>query len=556
MEAIITQNQEYFDSNHEIKDKTLAHSIVGVKDDDLKKLSKYVLKHIETVIRLPLPGYDECCRMSMENRYFWSACKIPLNLGLDIETRETFVNMETTSHRVPRTWVPDINDEVEQYGGDDASLNDGFQFYSFTRESENKDYDKDGESDVDYDRESDVDSDTESDVDYDRQSDVDSDTESDVGSDTESDVDYDRQSDVDSDTESNVDSDTESDVDSDTKSDVSSDRDSDVDYDRQPDVDSDRDSDVDSDGESNLGFDRESDIDSDREYDVGTDRDSGRVSNTSFECSENDYAKNTRVVSDGSISEDVGSKNTTVYEGIMKCDGNLQQYMSMYEKNNIYLDLPYHEDLGKAATVRELMSYAARNLTDAADVGLQDTDRLILRSEDNEESQDISGAQVGHEFSLNHLDSFQEEPLQRSLGAIITGDGAPVEISHRIKDEESSTGKTIFDNVTFLLSGFHTKLEFYRMKSKLTEEFWGYFVSKWRTSALEMKWIMEPSDPNDLENELPQYIAAHYRAASYCLQKKKGSTETISVTEVRMFLFFCQLIYYIGLSHLGMYLRR
>ena len=231
----------------------------------------------------------------------------------------------------------------------------------------------------------------------------------------------------------------------------------------------------------------------------------------------------------------------------------------MYEKNNIFLDIPYHEDLGKVATVRELMNYAAGNLTDAHDgyiYGQQDTDRLILRSEDNEESKDISDDQVGLELSLNHVDSFQEESLQRSLGGIITGDGAPVEISHRIKDEVSSNGDTIYNNVIFLLSGFHAKLEFYRMKSKLTEEFWGYFVSKWRNSAQEMKWIMEPSDPNDLEDELPQYIAAHYRAASYCLHKKKGSTGTISVTEVRISLFFCQLIYYIGLSYLGMYLRR
>ena len=58
------------------------------------------------------------------------------------------------------------------------------------------------------------------------------------------------------------------------------------------------------------------------------------------------------------------------------------------------------------------MKYAAWNLTDADDgyiYGQQDTDRLILRSEDNEESKDISDDQVGLEFSLNHVDSFQEE---------------------------------------------------------------------------------------------------------------------------------------------------
>ena len=129
--------------------------------------------------------------MSKENRYFWTACRIPMNLGLDIESNEALVDMETTSHRVPRTWVPDIDDEVEECDVDDTNFEDGFQFYSFTsglKEPENKESDEgsDRNSDANSVGESDVDSNGECSLHY--ESIVDSDKVS--SSDSESDIDF------------------------------------------------------------------------------------------------------------------------------------------------------------------------------------------------------------------------------------------------------------------------------------------------------------------------------------------------------------------------------
>ena len=50
-----------------------------------------------------------------------------------------------------------------------------------------------------------------------------------------------------------------------------------------------------------------------------------------------------------------------------------------------------------------------------------------------------------------------------------------------------------------------------------------------------MEWVKDPAYPNDYKDELPQYMAAHYRAAAFCLQKKKGTNATINAVEVSAF---------------------
>ena len=160
--------------------------------------------------------------------------------------------------------------------------------------------------------------------------------------------------------------------------------------------------------------------------------------------------------------------------------------------------------------MRAIMDYAHRTLGHVIDpyvYGQEESVDLVLLEEGAEDGDTVNDDDYGGTI-------FLEEPLQKSLDIIITGDGAPVEMAARIKDAAFSNNDSKYEKVQFLLGGFHAKLEQYRKKSQLSQEFWGFFVSKWRKSAQEMKWIMDPADPNDLEEELPQYIAGHYRAAS------------------------------------------
>lgn len=151
-------------------------------------------------------------------------------------------------------------------------------------------------------------------------------------------------------------------------------------------------------------------------------------------------------------------------------------------------------------------------------------------------SQEENQEHVGDDSELVDDSKIYMDKPPQEIGAIITGDGAPVEISHRIKDAEAAKGSKIYENCQFLPGGFHANLEIYRMKNKLSQDIFGFFVGKWRSGGA-IKWIMEPSDPNDLENELYQYVAAHYCAAAFCLKKInsiENDGDRISPVDVNM----------------------
>jgi hypothetical protein len=77
----------------------------------------------------------------------------------------------------------------------------------------------------------------------------------------------------------------------------------------------------------------------------------------------------------------------------------------------------------------------------------------------------------------------------------------------------------------------HLALELHRIRGRFFEDAFGFFVSKWRPTPGRQKWIMEPADPNDLLEELYEYILAHYRCAADCLAEKVNCDE-VSPVEV------------------------
>lgn len=164
------------------------------------------------------------------------------------------------------------------------------------------------------------------------------------------------------------------------------------------------------------------------------------------------------------------------------------EYKTIYEKNNMFLDVPLHDDLAKVSVVRGIMDYALR-----VNKGIEQSYLF-----NNAGEQDV------------------ELPVQQIL-IPMCGDGSPVEASHRIKDADRASGSNKYEKIQFFPGGFHFLLELHRMRGKFFGDVFGLFVNKWRPSAGKMKWIMEPSDPNDVQMELPDYILAHYRCALDCL---------------------------------------
>ncbi len=59
--------------------------IVGILLQDYGLLTKYVLSHMQTALKLKLPGNKDCERLDTGgSNGRWPHCKIPMNLGMNL----------------------------------------------------------------------------------------------------------------------------------------------------------------------------------------------------------------------------------------------------------------------------------------------------------------------------------------------------------------------------------------------------------------------------------------------------------------------------------------
>jgi hypothetical protein len=115
---------------------------------------------------------------------------------------------------------------------------------------------------------------------------------------------------------------------------------------------------------------------------------------------------------------------------------NSREYKTLYERNQMCCDLAFHGDLAKQEVVRSYMDYALR----------------VTKNEQNI-------------LEIND-DTDDEEPPVNNIFIPMTGDGSPVEASHRIKDADKASGENKYENVRFFPGGFHFALEQHRMRGR------------------------------------------------------------------------------------------
>jgi hypothetical protein len=123
------------------------------------------------------------------------------------------------------------------------------------------------------------------------------------------------------------------------------------------------------------------------------------------------------------------------------------EYKTLYERNNMFLDVPLHDDLAKVSVVKGIMDYALR----------------ANSKEDQEQSSLVA--------------STDDELPVRKIMIPMCGDGSPVEASHRIKDADRSSGSNRYEKLQFFPGGFHSLLELHRMRGKFFADIFGLFVS-------------------------------------------------------------------------------
>jgi len=67
---------------------------------------------------------------------------------------------------------------------------------------------------------------------------------------------------------------------------------------------------------------------------------------------------------------------------------------------------------------------------------------------------------------------------------------------------------------------FHAGMKLHNCNGMVFENILFKLMSVWRSSEAKVRCILFPFDPRQLENELPQYITAHYRSAFlYCWEE-------------------------------------
>ena len=97
-----------------------------------------------------------------------------------------------------------------------------------------------------------------------------------------------------------------------------------------------------------------------------------------------------------------------------------------------------------------------------------------------------------------------------------------------------------FCGKTYAFPGaFHSCLKLHNCCGLMFSNFLSHFFAAWRDTPNKVKWILYPSDPRQLESELPYYIQAHYRSAFVWLWEYKGGPATAtrpSASEVHRYM--------------------
>lgn len=183
-----------------------------------------------------------------------------------------------------------------------------------------------------------------------------------------------------------------------------------------------------------------------------------------------------------------------------------QMTLTNYDANNVMVDRPIELDLNSKEAVESLMEY-----------GLQ-----LLKK--------VVGAEVRDEEWAG------VEKIMNEYGVALLGDGNPTYMMNNLLREKDDVygGK-----IRSFFGGFHLMLESHRKRGDLfAKAHLEDFFSSWRTSEGQLKWVMNPGDPNQINAELVMYVLGIYVSAMRSLLKLRRDAQgpeadlSVSATDV------------------------
>jgi hypothetical protein len=134
----------------------------------------------------------------------------------------------------------------------------------------------------------------------------------------------------------------------------------------------------------------------------------------------------------------------------------------------------------------------------------------------------------GSEIKDDEWKNISTKPLIDEYGVALCGDGNPTFIMNNLikKKEEEYAGK-----IAPYFGGFHLVLEGHRKRGSLFgKSHMEDFFSSWRTSEGQLKWVLNPGDPNQIDTELGMYVLGIYVSAVRAVIKHKGPGTAFSIS--------------------------
>jgi hypothetical protein len=174
-----------------------------------------------------------------------------------------------------------------------------------------------------------------------------------------------------------------------------------------------------------------------------------------------------------------------------------QDGKSMLEKNDMFVDAPLREDLAKIEVVKQYLEMMLR-----------------MQKEMVEKSSDQSNIR----------------PIIENVMFFI-GDGSPIFTSHTIFDDDKASGANRYKDIRVFPGGFHMMKELVTKKSSIVSEVTRYYIGDFRGTEGSQKFVMDPYDPRQFEDEAIPTIAAHYRSAAehYAASVKRDDIDSREV---------------------------
>lgn len=158
---------------------------------------------------------------------------------------------------------------------------------------------------------------------------------------------------------------------------------------------------------------------------------------------------------------------------------NSPHFVTNYDANNSVLDVPLKQDLATDQALDTLLEYAESL-----------TDRCL--EHESEEWEDVE----------------QFDPIMNDMSSFLCGDGNPVwGITKQLRKNPAKYKR----RMKAFFGGFHLVLEAHKKRGKMFgDTHLRDFFKKWRKTEGQLEWVMDPGDPNQVEEELEMYYLGEY----------------------------------------------